>query len=224
MTRLLTFAEGEYYHVYNRGTEKRKLFLDKSDHERFISLLYLCNNTHPVHRSDRKNLSTLKLFSLQREETLVDIGAYCLMPNHFHLLLREHSEGGLTLFMQKVSVAYAMYFNKKYSRKGVLFEGKFKAQHVTKDEHLKYLFAYIHLNPIGIIDREWKKHRIKNKADAKRYIKNYVYSSFFDYANTETRPENNILNKSAFPEYFETIKDFEECTQNWIEYSEEAEG
>ncbi len=223
MTRTISFVEGEYYHIYNRGADKRKIFLDKTDHERFVSLLYLCNSGIPIHRSDHRVRTLDDVFLIQRETTLVDIGAYCLMPNHFHILLREHAAGGVSMFMQKLSTAYAMYFNKRYERRGTLFEGPFLSQHVARDEYLKYLFAYIHLNPIGIIDDGWKEKRIQHKKAAEKYIHEYPYSSFLDYANSKTpRREEAILNKIAFPEYFEKEKDFVEYVEEWMSANEEA--
>ena len=215
MNRLL--APDEYYHVYNRGVDKRKIFLDKADHERFMTLLYLCNSGIPIHRSDLGGNMAKKIFMRQKEATIVDIGAYCLMPNHFHILIREQSEGGISLFMQKLSTAYAMYFNKRYQRRGALFEGRFKARHAAKDEYLKYLFAYIHLNPVGIIDANWKKHRITNKKKAAEFLKMYKYSSYLDYLHEGTsRIENSILNKLAFPAYFEKSNDFKDYLNDWM--------
>lgn len=217
MTRNFTFAPGEYYHLYNRGTDKRIVFLDKADHERFISLLYLCNSGIPIHRSDHAKASLDDIFLIPKETTLVDIGAYCLMPNHFHLLVREHSDGGLSMFMQKLMTAYTMYFNKRHERRGTLFEGSFRAQHVDEDGYLKYLFAYIHLNPIGIIESGWKEHRIKNRKAAEKHIHDYAYSSFIDYSQPEApRRASAILNTIAFPEYFETPKAFSEYITDWI--------
>lgn len=222
MLRAVAFAPGEYYHLYNRGTDKRVIFLDDEDYERFVSLLYLCNSGIPIHRSDHTTATLHGLFLIDRETTLVDIGTYCLMPNHFHILLREYSEGGVSLFMKKLLTAYAMYFNIKYERKGTLFEGPFRSRHVGRDEYLKYLFAYIHLNPIGIIDSGWKKKRIQNKKAAEKYLDKYTYSSFLDYVNTTTsRRQSAILNKLAFPEYFEKKNDFEIYIKDWVTGVEE---
>lgn len=221
--RSTQFAPDEYYHVYNRGADKRQIFLDEEDHQRFISLLYLCNNAVPTHRSDLTRHSFKELFSITRETTLTNIGAYCLMPNHFHLLLHEQSENGISTFMQKLSTAYAMYFNKRYERSGVLFQGKFKATRVVRDYHLKHLFAYIHLNPLGIIDDMWKKHALKNRKEAERFIETYRYSSYADYAQAVARPESIILNKLAFPEYFEKNRDFKGHVDDWIKYADSVE-
>ena len=216
------FAVGEFYHVYNRGTEKRLIFLDDVDRTRFLSLLYLCNNRTPIHRSDFINASLSDLMTVPREEQLVDIGAYCLMPNHFHLLLRERIEGGISIFIQKVSTAYTMYFNKHYERNGSLFQGRFKAEHLDTDNYLKYIFAYIHLNPIGIIDNGWKDHIIKDKTKINNHLSSYKFSSYLDYADQDSRnPEGSILNKTAFPKYFQTPKDFRVHLQDWIDLAVE---
>lgn len=211
------FAPREYYHIYNRGTEKRLIFLDEVDYVRFLSLLYLCNSSLPVHRSDYINASLNTLLALPRGESIVDIGAYCLMPNHFHFLLHECTEGGISTFMQKISTAYIMYFNKRYERSGSLFQGRFRAEHLDTDNYLKYMFAYIHLNPIGIIDKGWKKHQIHNKIKAKEYLNSYRFSSYLDYTGENLRnPEGKILNREAFPEYFKTPNDFESFLEDWI--------
>lgn len=119
--------------------------------------------------------------------------------------------------MQKLSTAYSMYFNKKNNRTGSLFEGRFKASHVNEDVYLKYLFAYIHLNPIKIIDQEWKEKKISDIKRVKEYLKNYKYSSYFDYTgiNRETKI---ILNKNAFPKYFDSTKEFKDFVNDWLNY------
>jgi putative transposase len=224
MSRSIVLAPGEHYHVYNRGADKRKIFLDRADYERFISLLYLANSGIPLHRSDYRTKDPKEIFLIPREAPLVDIGAYCLMPNHFHILLHEHSEGGISTFMQKLTTGYTMYFNKRHERRGTLLEGTFKAQHVGQDEYLKYLFAYIHLNPIGIIEHEWKEHRIKDKKAAEAFIDSYRYSSFLDYAKEGgLRAERAILNPYAFPKYFERQKAFREYVRDWMEGISESE-
>lgn len=216
MTR--TFAPEEYYHLYNRGADKRHIFLDKADYARFMTLLFLCNSGIPIHRSDIGKNAAKTIFTREKETTLVAIGAYCLMPNHFHILLREQSDGGISMFMQKLSTAYVMYFNKRYNRRGTLFEGRFKSKHVSSDEYLKYLFAYIHLNPIGIIEKDWKEHRIGNRKKAEDFLGTFKYSSYLDYENSENkRPEHAIINKIAFPQYFEKSTDFSDYLKDWMD-------
>lgn len=222
MQRKIDFSTGEYYHIYNRGTDKRTIFLDFNEYNRFKALLYVCNSTEPVNISDhlKKGRSFFELFEVKRGETLVDIIVYCLMPNHFHLLIREKAEGGIAKFMAKLSTGYSMYFNKKNKRTGVLFEGRFKAKHVDTDEYLKYLFAYIHLNPVKIIDPEWKENRIADRTTAQNYLKVYEYSSYFDYQGIE-RLETKIINKEAGPEYFTTVEDFDNFVNEWLIFTQE---
>lgn len=143
------------------------------------------------------------------------------MSNHFHLLVHERIENGISLFMQKLSTAYTMYFNKRYERSGALFQGRFKAKHLDSDNYLKYIFAYIHLNPVEIIDNGWKDHLLKNKDRTFKFLKSYLFSSYTDYLNSEFRnPVGKILNKDAFPNYFQTEKDFEVHINDWLIRSE----
>ena len=221
MYRNLTFSFEEYYHVYNRGTEKRIIFLDDYDYSRFTLLLYLCNSIDPVDLGDllRQGLSLSEIFKEERTDTLVEIGAWCLMPNHFHILIKEKAENGISMFMKKLLTSYSMYFNKKYHRTGSLFQGPFKARHLDYDQYLKYQFTYIHLNPIGIIDNGWKDKNLEDKKKAKNFLDNYKYSSYLDYCGQD-RSEGNILNKEAFPEYFKTVLDFKEMVEEWLNFSE----
>ena len=217
----MVFSIGEYYHIYNRGTEKRDIFLDKADYLRFIVLLYISNNTDIVHISNLINQgeSLMKILNIDKQDTLVDIGAYCLMPNHFHILVKEKIENGISKFMGKLTTGYSMYFNKRYDRTGSLFQGVFKSVHADSDEYLKYLFAYIHLNPIKLINPEWKENGIKDKNRANAFLGKYSYSTYFDYSNNGNRTEARIINKNAFPEYFSSKKDFDDFINDWLSYN-----
>jgi putative transposase len=213
--RKMTFSFGEYYHLYNRGNSKQTIFHNKSDYERFIYLLYVCNSI--------KNFEVRKLdettYSFDRLDNLVSIGAYVLMPNHFHILVTEKIEGGISKFMQKLSTAYSMYYNKKYNRTGTLFEGRFKSKHLDTDNYLKYVFSYIHLNPVKLIDKDWKEGGIKNKEKAFDYLGSYRYSSFVDYLDVD-RPEVVILDRLNFPDYFPKKDDFKAEIFDWFSYKD----
>ena len=219
MGRKIVFSEGEFYHVYNRGVEKRPIFSDRNDRERFLRLLFIANSTEPF---DFREIADKKYSEIDRGELLVAIGAYCLMPNHFHLLIREIVPAGISLFMGKLATGYSMYFNKRHGRVGPLFQGRFKAQHVEKDTHLKYLFAYIHLNPVKIIDPHWKESGIRDKARAKQYLNEYRYSSYPDYNGAE-REEKDILTTKEFPAYFVKKHDFADFIHDWMQYGGEHE-
>ncbi|MFA6269594.1 MAG: transposase [Candidatus Paceibacterota bacterium] len=213
MYREFKFAPDEYYHVYNRGTDKRDIFIDPKDYTRFVESLYLFNSEE---RIVLKMVSKKDRFSYDRGETVVNIGAYCLMPNHFHLLIRAKNDEGVSSFMKKLQTAYAMYFNKKYKRSGSLFQGPFKAQHAGRDEYLKYLFSYVHLNPIKLTDKNWKEKGIQDFAQSKIFLNSYKHSSYLDYL--EDRQEASVLNKEAFPEYFENTKNFDDFIGFWLAF------
>lgn len=218
--RKIILAEGEYYHIYNRGVDRRVTFSEDRDFERFLTSVFLSNskNYFGISKSAREEWSFDKAVLSERGEPIVSIGAYCLMPNHFHLLLKESVPGGISKFMQRLQAGYTLFFNRKYKRTGALFEGTFKAEHVDTDVYLKYLYTYIHLNPIGIIDKGWKTKRIEDKEKAKDFLKNYKYSSFLDYLGQE-RLFGKILRKNVFPEYFEKPKDFSSMLEEWLNFS-----
>ena len=219
MERKIKFAPEEYFHIYNRGTDKRTIFENKNDYERFLESLYLFNS---VEKGVLRLVPKKDRFTYDREETIVDIGAYCLMPNHFHLLIRAKVDGGVSSFMGKLQTAYSMYFNKRYGRSGSLFQGPFKAEHVKRDEYLKYLFSYIHLNPIKIIDFRWKEKGINDVFQSEKFLKSYKNSSYLDYI-TKDRVEAKLLNKKAFPEYFNTKKDFKNFINFWLSFEKDVE-
>src|SRR3989344_1162446 len=203
--RKKTFVSEEYYHLYNRGNSKQKIFHDKQDYYRFISLLYACNSVNNFKIYDLGKTETP--YDFERGSLLIYIGAYVIMPNHFHILITQTEDGDISKFMQKLATAYVMYYNKKYNRTGSLFEGKFKAEHLDNDVYLKYIFSYIHLNPVKLIDKNWKEKGIRNKKEALNYLAQYSYSSYTDYMGKE-RTQNRILNRKVFPDYFPTTKEF----------------
>lgn len=232
--RKINFVEGEYYHIYNRGNSKQKIFLDDKDRERFLKLLYLCNSDKQI--NFRKDIVENKIdaFDFERGEQIVSIGAWTIMPNHFHIYITirkdrtfengkkksKKEENSISLFIRKLCTAYTMYFNKTHNRTGSLFEGRFKSVHVEDDVQAKYLFSYIHLNPIKLIQTDWQENGIKNKKEAIEFLEKYKWNSYKDYL-LEKRSENKILNKEDFPEYFKNKKSFENEIFDWLEFKED---
>jgi putative transposase len=207
MQRKTPFAENEYYHIYSRGVEKRKIFMNTKDYDRFMALLYIMNQNMSFTmgnflRNKQKNLKDI--FTEEREKTLVSILGYCLMPNHFHLILYEHTEGGISQFMDKFLTAYSMYFNKKYERSGPLLTRPFRSEHISNESQYMYIFSYIHLNPISIIDKNWKENGIKNKKEAENFLNNYRWSSYQDFLERK-RLESKIIDFSLIPEYIKNM-------------------
>jgi len=204
--RKQNFAPGEFYHLYNRGTEKRTIFLDEKDCNHFLFLLYICNSIRSI---EIRYLGE----NFDRKETIVDIGAYCLMPNHFHILIREKIDHGISKFMLKVMTAYTMYFNKKYKRTGKLYEGVFKSTHLNTDNYLKYMYSYIHLNPAKLKDTNWKKRRVWDR-DLFDYVQNYKYSSFSEYE----KDKFTILEPKEFPKYFRNPEEHKKELLEWLAF------
>ncbi len=145
------YVANGFYHIYNRGIDRREIFLDEQDYSTFLFNLsrYLAPfniEDRSGFKKDRPSVSKHKLdMNLAGE---VDLLAYCLMPNHFHLLARQNNVDGITKVIRRVCVNYAMYFNKKYGRQGGLFESVYKAVLVESEEQLLHVSRYIHLNPV----------------------------------------------------------------------------
>ncbi|KKR42997.1 hypothetical protein A2356_00030 [Candidatus Nomurabacteria bacterium RIFOXYB1_FULL_39_16] len=219
MYRKTSLAVGEHYHIYSRGVEKRKIFMNTKDYNRFVALLYIMNQDAPFTMGNflrDKNKSLEDIFTEKREKTLVSVLGYCLMPNHFHLILYENSEGGISKFMGKLLTAYSMYFNTKYERSGPLFTHPFKSEHISNESQYMYIFSYVHLNPISIIDKKWKENGIKNKKEAEEFLKKYQFSSYLDFLN-KNRLESAIVDFSMIPRYIkETKLDFKTQKQVFI--------
>lgn len=217
--RKFNFEIDSYYHLYSRGTDKRPIFLSGNDYQRFIGTLYSANGTEFIRLSDLGQWSR-RVWEMDRGETIVDIGAYCLMPNHFHLLVREKQESGITNFMQRLLTSYSLYFNLKNERTGKLFEGPFKATEVDNDPYLQYLYSYIHLNPVKVANPEgWPAKIVEDSKEAKAFLDTYPYSSYHDYLMRE-RKEGKIINREVFPGYFEGEPDFSEFLNDWMQYDQ----
>ncbi|MBI5138903.1 MAG: transposase [Candidatus Vogelbacteria bacterium] len=218
MERPFSFAVDEFYHVYSRGVDKRKIFDSNEDRVYFQKLLFLTNSTE---RIILRNLSRgISVYDINREDTLVDIGGYALMPNHIHLLLHEKQEHGISTFMSKLLTAYAVFYNKKVARQGALFDGRFRAKHAGEDSYMHYLYAYIPLNIVKLIQPNWKEEGIKNLPIVKQFLDDYPFSSYLDYLGND-REESVILNREPFPEYFHKLADFKDFIHGWLTYKNE---
>ncbi len=220
MLRKDPFITGEYYHLYNRGVDKRVIFKSKKDYERFMMLLYVTNTQTENFRLDNLINQQHKTFNeillLDKGKLLVSIGVWGLMTNHFHLLVRQEVDGGITKFMRKVGVGYSMYFNIRYERTGALFGGLFKSKLIgVDDNYMRQLFGYIHINPLEIEFPEWKDQIKKPSTDMEEFLESYQYSSYLDYIE-KGRQEKNIIQPKRFPDYFENSKGFKDFVKNYF--------
>jgi len=221
MLRDKPFVFGEIYHLYARGVDKKEIFISDFARRRFQMSLFLTNDVYgSLHianvlklysNNDGDSIQWGKLYQeYERGEPFVDILAYALMPNHFHLLVRELQPegGGVSKFMQKVMNSHTGYFNKANDRKGSLFEGTFRSKHVDTESYYRWLFSYIHLNPLKLIEPGWREGIVQDMPKAIDFLNGYAWSSFPDYAGAE-RPESGIVTKDAIPEYFTVVHDVE---------------
>lgn len=175
------FTNDNIYHIYNRGVEKRQIFMDSHDHFRFIHDLFEFNDIAPAGKYSEAKPPKVK------RELLVEILSFCLMPNHFHLILRQVVDNGITTFMHKLGTGYTRYFNDKGERVGSLFQSTFKAKIVENDQYLLQLSKYIHLNPLELFDSEFKKKNTISSEHIK-FLDNYRWSSYMDYIGNKNFP------------------------------------
>ena len=146
-SRKVNLVQGEHYHVYNRGVDKRKIFSDKSDLIRFFQSMREFNTENPIGSLYENQFVKKKLGDSSSK--LVQFVAYCLNPNHYHFILTPLVDKGIEKFMQRLGTGYTMYFNEKDKRSGSLFQGKFKSKHIHSNEYLLRVSAYVNLNNCG---------------------------------------------------------------------------
>lgn len=216
--RKTPLAEGEYYHIYNRGVDKRLVFMQDRDYHRFLYLLSACNDEKPLLNSQfyyRGLTSIASAKAGQKGAPLVAVVCFCLMPNHFHFILKQLADGGISTFMQKVGTGYTMYFNTKYSRSGALFQGTFKASHIDKEEYLTHLTRYIHLNPAELYKSQRGGKEIKRFSQIHQFAKDYPWSTYGDYLGGKRFEA--IIDKEVLPKIYESPAEYEKFVGDWME-------
>ena len=201
--RKIQLANGENYHVYNRGVDKRKLFLEKKDLERFFQSMGEFNSTEPIGSIYENTFAEKKL----RGTPLVNFIAYCVNPNHFHFILRQIADRGIEKFMHRLGTGYTMYFNNKNKRSGSLFQGKFKAVHVDSNEYLLHLTAYVNLNykvhQLGgrASKSSWEEYIIKKGGFCKKSIILNQFKNVSEYKKyAESSLEDILERKQLYKE------------------------
>lgn len=214
--RRTVFANNHFYHIYNRGVDKRKIFDSNRDKFRFLKITQILNDTeatyldvrsffHPLDNPNLSLASTEASNGKARKTPWVRIHAFCLMPNHFHFLLEQTTDQGITKFLHKISTGYTRYFNIKNERTGRLFEGTFKAILIKKDEYFLHLSRYIHLNPIELIEPQWKEDGVNSWKKIKKFLAEYIWSSYPIYIGKGTwRTIEEIVSKERILSYFKS--------------------
>ncbi|PIU77969.1 MAG: hypothetical protein COZ28_03575 [Candidatus Moranbacteria bacterium CG_4_10_14_3_um_filter_44_15] len=205
-------VNNEFYHIYNRGVDKREVFSDDHDCTRFLLSMNLLNDKQDGlmikwrdYQRCVKNANPgdfLKL-NFRKREYLVDIVSYCLMSNHYHFVLKQNVEKGIERFLQKLGTSYTKYFNKKYQRNGSLFQGTFKSSHISSTGLLLRMAVYASCNS--------EIHKVSP-------AKNYPWCSFLSHARIK---KNDITKKDLFLEHFRSGNDFEKyAKENILDFQE----
>ena len=206
--RKFQFIPGSYYHVCNRSNDEKSIFLDEKDYARFLFLILFYQASVPFYNLGRQISYFVRhsMFNISRDAVKkvitarkVELNSFAIMPNHFHLLVQEKIEKGISSYLQRIQNGYAKYFNTKYTKRGHLFQGAFRAIPVEADEQLLYLSAYIHRNPREL--EEWENKEV-----------NYSWSSYQDFVRQnrwgELLKPNIILdqfsNSDAYYDFVET--------------------
>lgn len=219
----VTPITNEIYHVYNRGVEKRNIFRERVDYIRFIHDLFEFNDTNPAPEFSRRytpkdsNVGFRKSH-IKPGEKIVEILSFCLMDNHYHLLLRQIKDGGISSFMRKLGIGYVNAFNAKNERVGPLFQGRYKLKHVDREEYLRHLVCYIHLNPLKFLRKfnESRKMDLKRTWDA---LNSYRWSSHLDCLGEDNF--GSVIEKKFILELFDGPAGYKEFVRDWMRYEAE---
>lgn len=202
--RTSPFINGDIYHIYNRGLEKQNIFNNGHDYSNFIDTLfyYQIQNPKPKFSLYKKS----NIFTVDPNKKIIDILCFCLMPNHFHLIVKQLKDGGISEYMRKAIHSFTKYRNVKYSRQGPLFQGVFKALRIESDEQLMHLSRYIHLNPFtaGLI----------------KDLKFYPWSSYSDYTG---RTNKYSIIKEDVLGFFNSAEDYQKFVLDQADYGKTLE-
>ena len=219
------FEIGGVYHILNRGVEKRKIFLKNQDYSRFIFGLEFFN--------DKDSNDLWKVLSRggtvpprvleeriaaernRKQKPIVELLAFTLIPNHYHLILKEIREGGISLFMRKMG-GYSTYFNKQYARVGSLLQSRYTSVRIENDVQLNNVFVYVHTNPVELVEPEWKKFKVQNSKKAVEYLENYKWSSYHDYVGNPTFPL--ATQRTFFLNFYGKEDNCRQVIKDWIEF------
>lgn len=224
MFRKEKFIPGEYYHIYNRTLFNHPEFTYYKNSERLKRAFLLANSTHSSRAfqflRDNKNTTIEDALEIaMRGEKLVDVLCYTIMPDHYHLLLKERQEKGISNFIHKCNISVAKYIKIKNNRSGPLFGSLFRSKHITTNDYLLHLSLYIHLNPLDfLIGKQWREHRIRNWDQIKNKLINYPYSSLKKFLDVN-HEDKIISGKGIITDQFKNTNEYELFLRNWSEES-----
>lgn len=220
------FVNDGIYHVILRGLDDNLIFKDVNDYYRGIFSIYEFNNAKPVEirkrrqarRKEKKKENSGDPLSavFDKRDKFVDVLCFCFMPNHIHLLVKQLKDGGITKFMRKVGAGYGRYFNRRHTRKGYVFQNRFRSICIENDRQLQIVFNYIHANPISLVEPGWKEYGIKNVNEASKFLEDYKWSSYSDYISRNNFP--SVTERSFMSEFLGGVEGCNISLMNWVEY------
>ena len=199
--RVEPFTTGDFLHVYNRGNRKSEIVRDERDKWRFMQALYFFNDARSS-QNVLRNIERVKLSKSdfdRNRDPLVKIICYSLLPNHFHLVLKEFKEGGISKFMQKLGTGYTNFFNLKHQETGRLFQGSYKGKVIKKQSYLDYLSVYIQVINILELFPGGLKNALDDLDKGFNFVENYPFSSYLDFVG---KNESLIVDRIAIKEVF----------------------
>ena len=220
------FENDRIYHVVLRGLDNNLIFKDTNDYYRGIFSIYEFNNAKPIEirkrrsarRKEKKKEKSGDPMSatFDKRDKFVDTLCFCFMPNHIHLLIRQIKDGGISKFMRKVGAGYGRYFNKKYARKGYVFQNTFRSVYIEDDNQLRTIFNYIHANPISLIEPGWKEKGVNNLSKTSKFLEEYKWSSYQDYIDKDNFP--SVTDRSFILDFIGGTESCKAAVKNWVEY------
>lgn len=196
--RKVPIVTGQIYHIFNRGVNKQDIFINNEDYKRFL--------TAAIHYQEKKEKFTNRVDDEPGSIKEIQIFAYCIMPNHFHFLVRQLEDGGLSSYMHRITNSYAHYMNMKYERVGALFQGRYKNVLIENDEQLMHVSRYIHLNPLI--------------ANIVFDLSDYKWSSYLAYIR---RSKDKLCDTSFIMDFFSSADDYERFVLDQADYIEAME-
>ena len=222
MFRKESFILGEYYHIYNRIIFNTPVFKDTKNCNRLMQSFLLANSTQAsqafLFLRNNKNASIEDALKIAKNgKKFVDVICYAIMPDHYHILLKEKIKNGITSFIHRCNISIAKYINTKTERRGPLFEGLFKSKHIATNNYLLHLSLYIHLNPLDfLIGKQWREHEVKNWDQIKNRLINYPYSSLKNFLN-KNHNDKIISGAEIIMGQFNNSKEYESYLREWSE-------
>ncbi|MBI2053940.1 MAG: transposase [Candidatus Staskawiczbacteria bacterium] len=228
------FDTGGIYHIIIRALDENLIFKNIDDYFRGVFSIYEFNNLKPVNISvRRRNRKTEKKKEkmidlgarsvlIDKREKIVGVLAFCFMPNHLHLLLKQIKDGGISKFMQKVGGGYGRYFNDKYQRKGHVFQDAFRSIQIENDNQFMATASYIFTNPIALIEPGWKELGIRNHSvdETVEFLENYKWSSYQDCIGIENFP--SVTEREFLLEMTGEVEGLKKIIKDWVEHKKDV--